>query len=363
MKAQATVRITAALLCACAAGCSGAPEQSSADIRRLEMRVTALEGVEMQASPRPERNRLLTGPAALRVASMRAAADFLERAELARRSGDNGRAAALFQSAVDEVGSDALADVEPLFKNRTAVQETAQKPAATPETPAAPPAAGAAATPAAPEPPAPAKAAPPHARDRDRASINGAVRLEGPFASEGGMGVVLLAPVGGGRSARAIHAQVEQRNKEFVPHLLTIPVGSTVSFPNADPVFHNVFSLSATKRFDLGLFKQGSKDVTFNKAGVVHVLCNLHAAMSSYVIVHEEPYAALTDRAGRFHFRDLPPGRYRVRVWHERARDMTTREVTLEAGATELSVPVRADTGRDLGTDKEGKPRGPQKHS
>ena len=359
MKAQATVWIMASLLGACASGCSGAPLQSSADIRRLEMRVTALEGAEMQAAPRPERNRLNNGPAAIRVASMRAAADFLERAELARRSGDNGRAAALFQSAVDEVGSDTLADVEPLFKNRTAVQETAQKPAA-PETPAPSPAA---ATPPAPEPP-PAKAAPPHARDRDRASITGAVRLEGPFASEGGMGVVLLSPIGGGRGpARAIHAQVEQRNKEFVPHVLSIPVGSTVSFPNADPVFHNVFSLSPTKRFDLGLFKQGSKDVTFNKAGVVHVLCNLHAAMSSYVIVHEEPYATVTDRAGRFHFRELPSGRYRVRVWHERARDLTTREVTLEPGATEVIVPVRADTGRDLGTDKEGKPRGPQKHS
>src|SRR5215471_10037063 len=89
MKAQATVWITASLLGACAAGCSGAPEQSSADIRRLEMRVTALEGVEMQAAPRPERNRLTTGPAALRVASMRAAADFLERAELARRGARN----------------------------------------------------------------------------------------------------------------------------------------------------------------------------------------------------------------------------------------------------------------------------------
>jgi plastocyanin len=349
------------LLFAACAGC--ATDQASDAVRKLEVRVTALEGTPAAKTEAP---RLTTGPAALRVASLRAAADFLERAELSRKSGDAGKAAALFQSAVDEVGADALVDVEPLFKSRTAVQEKAPP---APETPPATPAAAAQPTtppaPAAaqPPPPVPPKTAPPHPRDRDRASLTGAIRLEGPFASEGGLGVVMLSPVGGGRVARPSHGAVEQRNKEFFPHVLTVPVGSTVSFPNTDPVFHNVFSLSSTKRFDLGLYKQGSKDVTFNKAGVVHVLCNLHAAMSSYVVIHDEPYAAVTDRTGRFHFRDLPPGRYRVRVWHERAHDVTTREVVVESGATELFVPVRADVAHDLGTDKEGKPRGPQKHS
>ena len=340
------------LLFAACAGC--ATDQTSDAVRKLEVRVTALEGTPAAKTEAP---RLTTGPAALRVASLRAAADFLERAELSRRGGDNGKAAALFQSAVDEVGADALVDVEPLYKNRTAAQKE-------PPPPEQPPAAPAAAT--QPPPPEPAdapkpKAPPPH--PRDRASLSGAIRLEGPFASEGGLGVVMLSPVGGGKVARPSHAAVEQRNKEFVPHVVTVPVGSTVSFPNTDPVFHNVFSLSPTKHFDLGLYKQGSKDVTFNKAGVVHVLCNLHASMNSFVVVHEEPYAAVTDRTGRFHFRDLPPGRYRVRVWHERAHDVTTREVVVEGGGTELFVPIRADAGHDLGTDKEGKPRGPQKHS
>ena len=343
------------LLFAACAGC--ATDQSNDAIRKLEMRVTALEGTPVAKTEAP---RLTTGPAAMRVASLRAAADYLERAELSRKNGDAGKAAALFQSAVDEVGADALVDVEPLFKSRTAVQKEAAPPA---ETPSATPAA--AAQPPPPETPddkgRQPKAPPPH--PRDRASLTGAIRLEGPFAGEGGLGVVLLSPVGGGRVARPSHGAVEQRNKEFFPHVLTVPVGSTVSFPNTDPVFHNVFSLSSTKRFDLGLYKQGSKDVSFNKAGVVHVLCNLHASMSSYVVVHEEPYAAVTDRTGRFHFRDLPPGRYRVRVWHERAHDVTTREVVVEGGGTELFVPVRADTAHDLGTDKEGKPRGPQKHS
>src|SRR5262249_16325873 len=99
--------------------------------------------------------------------------------------------------------------IQPLFKNHPTTPPP--PPPTPPHTASPPPPPAAAATPAPPEPPAPAKTAAPHARDRDRASINGAVRLEGPFASEGGMGVVLLAPVGGGRSPRAIHAQVEQR--------------------------------------------------------------------------------------------------------------------------------------------------------
>jgi plastocyanin len=333
-----------------AAFCGCATDQTGDSIRKLEVRVTALEGVP---AAKAEPARLPPGPAAMRVASLRAAADYLERAELSRRNGDAGKAAALFQSAIDEVGNDALVDVEPLFKSRTAVQEKAPPPAETaPAVPAA----------TQPPPPEPPKAPPPHAA-RERNSLSGAIRLEGPFAAEGGLGVVMLSPVGTQRTARPSHAQVEQRNKEFIPHIVTVPVGSTVSFPNTDPVFHNVFSLSSAKRFDLGLYKQGSKDIVFNKAGVVHVLCNLHASMSSYVVVHDEPYAAITDRTGRFRFRDLPPGRYRVRVWHERAHDVTTREVVVEGGATELFVPVRADAAHDLGTDKEGKPRGPQKHS
>src|SRR5262249_30784657 len=145
--------------------------------------------------------------------------------------------------------------------------------------------------------------------------------------------------------------------------VLAIPVGSTVSFPNTDPVFHNVFSVSPTQKFDLGLYKEGSKDVQFAKPGVVRLLCNLHAAMNAYIVVHDEPYAVLTDRAGRFHVTGLPPGRYRARFWHERSREITTREVTLERGHNELFVPVKAEVGRDLGTDKEGQVRGPKTQS
>jgi plastocyanin len=198
---------------------------------------------------------------------------------------------------------------------------------------------------------------------RERATLTGSIQLEGPYASARGIGIVLLSPLEGHAQARPVHAQIEQRNKEFRPSVLAIPVGSTISFPNTDPVFHNVFSLSPAQKFDLGLYKQGSKDVQFNKAGVVRLLCNLHAAMNGYIVIHDEPYAVMTDRAGRFHITGLPPGRYRARFWHERAREMTTRELTLEAGRNDVTVPVRADVGRDLGTDKEGQRRGPKSQS
>jgi hypothetical protein len=178
------------------------------------------------------------------------------------------------------------------------------------------------------------------------------------------MGVVMLGPASGRWNPRPHRGAVEQRRKEFVPHVLAVPVGSTVDFPNSDPVYHNVFSLSDVKRFDLGLYKNGqSKDVTFTHSGVVRVLCNLHAAMTAYVVVHDEPFAMVTDRGGRFHFRDLPPGRYRLRAWNERAKEMVTREVELQPGATRLYLPMRADQAPSLGPNKEGKPRGPKTHS
>jgi hypothetical protein len=141
--------------------------------------------------------------------------------------------------------------------------------------------------------------------------------------------------------------------------VLAVPVGSTVAFPNSDPVFHNVFSLSPARPFDLGVFKQGeSRDVVFDRPGVVQVLCNLHASMSAYIVVHEEPWAAVSDRGGRLSFRDLPPGRYRLKVWHERAAEAIAREVQLQPGANRLALPVSAELAPVVPPNKEGKPRG-----
>jgi plastocyanin len=324
-------------------------------LRRLERRIATLERAELERASRPPAG-LLSG----RAASLRSGAELLEKADAARVQGDGARAAALFQAAVDEVGAETLVDVEPLFRPVSLEARASGGPsvAGGPASKDGPP-------PSLPEGTAPLAAAPREPREPrpERATLAGAIKLEGPYAQEGGMGVVLLSPASGRWSPRAPRrAAVEQRMKQFIPHVLAVPVGSTVSFPNSDPVFHNVFSLSEPKRFDLGLYKNGeSRDLTFSKPGVVRLLCNLHAAMNAYVVVYDEPYAVVTDRGGRFHLRDLPPGRYRVRVWHERAKEQVVREVHLEPGVTRLYVPVKADVAPALGPDKEGKPRGPQR--
>jgi plastocyanin len=333
-------------------GCAVTPRDKAVAeaIRRLEARLVQLEMKDTDPA-----RKLPPSPVVQRANSLRSGADYLEKAELARRKGDLGRAAMLFQQAVDEVGADELADVESLFGKRSHAETEAAPAAPAAEADAVP----ASMTPAPPDP-APAKAlSSPRARDKS-GSLTGSLRLDGPFAAAGGQGVVLLAPVGGPKpTSHPRHATLEQRKKEFVPHLLTVPTGSTVSFPNADPVFHNVFSLSEAKRFDLGLYKNGdSRDVTFGQHGIIRLLCNLHAAMNAFIVVHDEPYVAVTDRTGRFHFRDLPPGKYKLRAWHERTKDMVERQIEVEPGGSRLVVPMRADLQPVVPPDKEGKPRG-----
>jgi plastocyanin len=347
-------RTTLTLLCLSAIGCAlpNPRDRAVADaIRRLESRIVAVEIKEGDPA-----KKLPPSPVTMRAASLRAAAEHLEKAELARVKGELGRAQMLFQQAVDEVGADELADVEAMFirhPKTAAVEERAPAPEPAQVVPVS-----LAAQPA--DPVAKPLPPPPHPRER-LGGLSGSIRLDGPFADEGGQGVVTLTPIGASRPApRPRHATVEQRKKDFVPRLLVVPTGSTVSFPNADPVFHNVFSLSEAKRFDLGLYKNGdSRDVTFNQHGVVRVLCNLHAAMNAYVFVHDEPYATVTDRGGRFHFRDLPPGKYKLRAWHERTKEVLERLIEIDAGGSHVVLPMRADLQPMYGPDKEGKPRGP----
>jgi plastocyanin len=135
-------------------------------------------------------------------------------------------------------------------------------------------------------------------------------------------GVVLwLDPVGGAaRSVRPRHVAVLQKDKRFIPHVTAIPVGSTVAFPNADPVFHNAFSNFGGQPFDVGLYPPGtSRSVTFTRPGIVRVFCNIHSTMSAIIAVLPSPWFAVTDAAGRFSIPDVPPGDYHIRIVHERA--------------------------------------------
>jgi plastocyanin len=116
-------------------------------------------------------------------------------------------------------------------------------------------------------------------------------------------------------SARAV---LDQRNETFVPYVLAITVGTTVDFPNSDATYHNVFSYSKAKRFDLGRYARGhSKSVRFDRAGVVRVFCDIHSHMSAFILVFAHRYYAETDADGRYRIPDVPAGTYTLATWHE----------------------------------------------
>ena len=109
-----------------------------------------------------------------------------------------------------------------------------------------------------------------------------------------------------------------QKNKTFTPHLLVVPVGSSVAFPNADPFFHNVFSLFDGKRFDLGLYEAGStRRVIFSREGVSYIFCNIHSEMSAVVIALDTPFYSIADQQGVFRLTGVPDGDYELHVWAE----------------------------------------------
>jgi len=113
-------------------------------------------------------------------------------------------------------------------------------------------------------------------------------------------------------------ASIDQKDLEFIPHVVAVPVGSTVIFLNSEPVLHNVFSSSIAKRFDLGMFGLNEKRaVTVDQPGVIDVRCKVHPNMEAYIVVLENDFFAIPDAQGNFQIGGLPPGRYRLRVWHE----------------------------------------------
>jgi plastocyanin len=120
------------------------------------------------------------------------------------------------------------------------------------------------------------------------------------------------------RKAAPVTAQMTTRGKALVPHIMAIPVGSTINFPNEDPISHNLFSLSSPNGFDLGLYRAGAgKSHTFTAPGVVNVYCNVHPNMSAVIHVLNSPYYAFADANGNFSLADVPAGHYELVGWNE----------------------------------------------
>lgn len=122
----------------------------------------------------------------------------------------------------------------------------------------------------------------------------------------------------------AVKSRMLQKNKTFTPHVLPIPIGSTVDFPNSDPIFHNAFSNYNGQIFDIGLYPPGStRSVKFQHPGIVRVFCNIHSTMSAVIVVLTSPWYATSDEDGSFELEGVPEGNYRLGVYYERATEQT----------------------------------------
>lgn len=181
-----------------------------------------------------------------------------------------------------------------------------------------------------------------------RDSHDAAVRKHMDFSGV----VVWLEPTAGSLPGppRGAIAKMIQKDKTFTPHVLAIRAGTSVDFPNFDPIFHNAFSNYNGKIFDVGLYPPGtSRRERFTLPGIVRVFCNIHANMSAVIVVLNTPYFEVTPKNGNFQFSDIPPGEYTLHFFHERAAQATldslTRRITLGDGSVTLPAIAISESG------------------
>jgi hypothetical protein len=220
----------------------------------------------------------------------------------------------------------------------------------------------------APDPGSPPAAAPSLSEVRARITQPRAARSSAHPSEPMPPAVIWLNPVPGQPSSPAHPGSFTllQKDKMFHPHLLIVPLGSSVSFPNADPFFHNVFSLFDGKRFDLGLYEAGStRSIVFSREGVSYIFCNIHPEMSAVVISLATPYQS-SAAAGTFRIRGVPPGDYDLHVWVEGQRQSSlerlTRRVHIAGPVTDLGdlhVDILAEPGKAQHLNKFGQPYDP----
>ena len=138
------------------------------------------------------------------------------------------------------------------------------------------------------------------------------------------------------------HAVMDQRSETFVPHVLAVTTGTTVDFPNSDRIYHNVFSLSKPRTFDLGRYAVGkTKSVRFDRPGIVRVFCDIHSHMNAFVLVFSHPFFAMTDTDGRYRIENVPPGTYTVVAWSEGVASEPRLVTVPDGGAADLDFPLR----------------------
>ncbi|HYL34914.1 MAG TPA: methylamine utilization protein [Bryobacteraceae bacterium] len=156
--------------------------------------------------------------------------------------------------------------------------------------------------------------------------------------------VVWLEPLSGKplSAVKLRHAEMLQKDKTFSPHVLAITVGTTVDFPNDDPIFHNAFSNYDGQIFDIGLYPPGtSRSILFRREGLVRVFCNIHPAMSAVIVVLKSPYFSISSKSGALEIQEVPLGSYRLHVFHERATEQTLAALvrTIEVSEPQVQLP------------------------
>ena len=189
-------------------------------------------------------------------------------------------------------------------------------------------------------------------------NIKGALKVKGLRTPENILVYLSKAPPAAEDLSKAKFV-MDQRDLEFVPQVLPILVGATVDFPNNDKVDHNVFSMSRTKKFNLGSYTAGeSKSVVFDKPGIVELRCDVHAEMAAYILVMKNPYFAVTDKQGQFEIpdsshleqtgltgvKDLAPGKYFIKSWHQKLKSQKQAVVVPENGVVTIQLDLTRGT-------------------
>jgi plastocyanin len=300
-------------------------------------------------APKADAPRPVKGPVGEKAAALREAASLLEKAAQTLADGNRSLAEQQFSFAVQLVGVDALAPIAQTFREGAPPRVTTPTQKIDVNAPAQPRGSGSSESEDEKD-----KVPPPP----QVGSLSGTVQIDGKPANA--FGLITLEPASGKWKPRTPKRVVmEQRGREFLPNLMAVSVGSTISFPNFDTVFHNVFSTSALGAFDLGLYKAGeAREFTFTKEGIIRIGCNLHANMSAYIAVVAAPAYVVTDINGNYAFKRLAPGKYKLKAWSIKSKNPITQDVTIKVGANTLNIGVAADAPTGPQPDKFGGKRG-----